>query len=66
MKVSLSSSSLSSVEFKNSSVSSAFKVSVVRKKKVVLRISRQSLFKILGRSSSLIMLKTKVKTRAPS
>ena len=46
MKVSLSSSSLSSAECKDSSVLSVFKVSIVRKKKVVLQISRQSPFKI--------------------
>ena len=47
MKVSFSSSSLSSVECKDSSVPSVFKVFVVKKKKVVLWISRQSTFKIL-------------------
>ena len=46
MKVSFSSSSLSSAECKDSSVLSVFKVSVVREKKVVLQISRQSPFKI--------------------
>ena len=46
MEVLFSSSSLSSFECKDSSVSSVFKVSVVRKKKVVLQISRQSPFKI--------------------
>ena len=46
MKVSFFSFSLSSVECKNSSVPSVFKVSVVRKKKVVSQISRQIPFKI--------------------
>ena len=46
MKVSFSSSSLSSVECKDYSVLSLFKVFAVRKKKVVLQISRQSPFKI--------------------
>ena len=46
MKVSFSSSSLSSVECEDSSVSSVFKVSVVRKKNVVVQISRQNPFKI--------------------
>ena len=51
MKVSFSSSSLSSVnsfmvKCKDSSVLSVFKVSVVRKKKVVLQASRESPFKI--------------------
>ena len=47
MEVLFSSSSLSSVECKDYSVPSVFKVSVVRKKKVVSQISRQSPFKIL-------------------
>ena len=46
MKVSFSSFSLSSVECKESSVPSVFKVSVVRKKKGVLQINRQSPFQI--------------------
>ena len=46
MKVSFSSSSLSSVECEDSSVPSVFKVSVVRKKNVVVQISRQNPFKI--------------------
>ena len=46
MKVSFSSSSLSSVECKDSSVPSVFKVSVVKKKTIVLQISRQSPSKI--------------------
>ena len=57
MKVSFSSSSLSSIECKDSSVPSVFKVSVVKKKKIVLQISRQSPSKIPVKELFLVDIK---------